>query len=527
MTLHRSSQFPLSLNRLLFAFLLLIAALPIIPVQPVFASHSALAVATPFYAVYTVQTGDTLSAIARRNGSTVTELVSLNRLSNANRIRVGQMILVPAAVENRGSTISYTVRRGDTIYSLARRYDTTVGLLLWLNEMTNPNLIRIGQTLIVPGSVSPGTPSPTRIRFAAGSSSATVTGTISGGNRACYIFGAAAGQTATIQITSPGNLANFDFAPVDLAINGGFPFKRIVNEDRTFSQLLPATADYLICVATPSEPVSYTLTLTIPPLVAACTTPSAAIRSTDWDSVIASDPALTHELIGGETYVTVTGAATAVGGRPLTTMVVYGDFDDNCVEEAALPLDSGGTAGATGYLVYRAGSPTPQLIAWGDSYKLALSVNANRLVVTSALYAGWEPNCCPSGFAHDSYRLVGDVLTLVSHTTEGMPGMQTATVEQFYSNLNSHDFASAYALLSPTFQASNPFATWQAGYDNTVSFAVTVSADPAVSNRVQVTINAVESSAGGGTVNRTYVGYWDLIWSDGGWLLHQGVFHLG
>lgn len=515
------------LTRLCLALLLIVVALPMLPLQTAQASPAPRPVSATVYAIYTVQSGDTLAAIARRTSTTVNNLVALNRLTNANQIKVGQTLLVPAAVESRGSTTTYTVRRGDTLYSLARRYNTTVGVLLWLNGITNPNRIRVGQILTVPGSGGTGEPAPVRINFPPGGTSATVTGTISAGSRACYVFGAAAGQTATLQITSPGNLANFDFAPVDLAVNGGFPFKRIVNEDRTFSQLLPVTGDYITCVATPTGPVGYSLTVTIPPLTAGCTTPDMAIRSTDWNSVVTSDPALTHEVIGGRHYVTVIGSPSGVSGSPLTSNVVYGDFDDNCVEEAALPLDSGGTAGSTGYLVYRAGSPQPHLIAAGDGYKLALSVSSNRLVVTTALYAGWEPNCCPSGFGHATYRLTGDTLTLVSNTTEGIPGMTVATVEQFYALLNSRDFVNAYALLSPTFQGANPFGSWQAGYTNTVSFSVTVTADPGVANRVQVTINAVETAAGGGTVNRTYVGTWDLIWSGSGWLLHSGAFHLG
>lgn len=515
------------LTRLCLALLLIAVAVPMLPAQMAQASTAQRPVTAAAYAIYTVQAGDTLAAIARRTSTTVNALVALNRLTNANQIRVGQIILVPAALENRGSTTTYTVRRSDTLYSLARTYNTTVGVLMWLNGITNPNRISVGQRLLVPGTGGTGEAAPVRIRFPAGGTSATVTGTIRAGSRACYSFGAAAGQTATLQITSPGNLANFDFAPADLAVNGGVPFKRIVNEDRTFSQLLPVTGDYIACVATPTGPVGYSLTVTIPPLTAACITPNTAIRSTAWDSVITSDPALTHETIGGRPYVTVIGSPSGVSGSPLTSIVVYGDFDDNCVEEAAIPLDSGGTAGATGYLVYRAGTPQPHLIAAGDGYKLALSVSSNRLVVTTAVYSGWEPNCCPSGFAHATYRLVGDGLTLVSNTTEGIPGMTVATVEQFYALLNSRDFVNAYALLSPAFQGANPFAGWQAGYNNTVSFSVTVTADPGVVNRVQVTINAVENAAGGGTVNRTYVGSWDLIWSGSGWLLHSGAFRVG
>jgi len=514
------------LMQMIVALLLVALTTPMLPAAPLFAATSQRPVAAALYAVYTVQRGDTLSAIARRTGSTVPALVALNRLTNANQIRVGQIILVPATVEDRGSTTTYVVQRRDTLSALARRYNTTIGVLMWLNGITNPNNIRVGQSLLVPGSGGIGS-APIRIRFPAGGTSATVTGTVNVGDRACYVFYAAAGQTATLQITSPGNVANFDFAPADLAVNGGVPFKRLVNEDRTFSQLLPVNGDYIACVATGSGPVTYSLTVTIPPLTTGCPAPDIAIRSTDWNSVIASDPALTREVIEGKTYVTVIGSPSGVGGFPLTDMVVYGDWDENCVEEAAFPLDSGGTAGTIGYLVYRTGTPQPRLIASGDGYKLSLSVSGNRLIVTNALYAGWEPNCCPSGFSHATYRLAGDVLTLVSSTTEGITGMQVATVEQFYNNLNSRDFAAAYALLSPAFQGANPFAAWQAGYNNTVSFTVTVGADPGVANRVLVTINAVETVAGGGTVNRTYVGSWEMIWGGAaGWLLNSGSFRL-
>ncbi|MFN8491657.1 MAG: LysM peptidoglycan-binding domain-containing protein [Caldilineaceae bacterium] len=526
MIANRNKIFRAWLVRLLLALLLLGAIAPALPVQPALASANESPLAAPAYAIYTIQPGDTLFAIARRSGSTVPALVGLNQLSNPNQIHVGQLILIPAATEDRGSTTNYTIRRGDTLYSLARTYNTTIGVLMWLNNLSNPNQINVGQKLIVPGSGSPSNPAPTRIKFPAGGTSATVTGTISVGQRACYVFGALAGQTATLQITSPGNLANFDFAPADLAVNGGFPFKRLVNEDRTFSQLLPVTGDYVACVATPSGTVSYSLKITIPPVSAGCPSPNKAIRSTDWNSVVNSDPALKHEVIGGKQYVTVIGSPSSVSGYPLLDQVVYGDFDGNCVEEAALPLESGGTAGATGYLVYRAGSPKPHLIASGDGYKLALSVTPGRLVVTTALYAGWEPNCCPSGLTHTTYRLAGDVLTQVSSTTDGFPAMEAPTVEQFYAYLSSHDYASAYAMFSPAFQASHPFPAFKAGYSNTVSFTTEVSGSPAAIDRVQVTIHAVERRAGGGTVNRTYVGTWDLIWGGSGWLLDRGVFHV-
>ncbi|MEZ4867068.1 MAG: LysM peptidoglycan-binding domain-containing protein [Caldilineaceae bacterium] len=126
---------------------------------------------------------------------------------------------------------------------------------------------------ITGGSVAPtptatpvaATP-PQRVHFAAGATSATVTGTVTFPQRNCYVLGAQAGQEMTVQITSPGNTANFLVSAVDISLIGGFPLKRLENEDRSWSGPLPATTDYLICVATPSGSVNYSLVITIPPL---------------------------------------------------------------------------------------------------------------------------------------------------------------------------------------------------------------------------------------------------------------------
>src|SRR5436190_23604762 len=56
---------------------------------------------------------------------------------------------------------SYIVQRGDTLYSLARRFGTTVDALMRLNNIANPNQIYVGQRLRIPGSASTATPTPT------------------------------------------------------------------------------------------------------------------------------------------------------------------------------------------------------------------------------------------------------------------------------------------------------------------------------------------------------------------------------
>jgi len=94
--------------------------------------------------IYTVKRGNTLSQIANRYGTCVEELVELNNIKNPNLIFVGQTIKIPVDVRE-----SYTVKRGDTLNKIAREYNTTVSEIVGLNRITNPNLIYPGEILII------------------------------------------------------------------------------------------------------------------------------------------------------------------------------------------------------------------------------------------------------------------------------------------------------------------------------------------------------------------------------------------
>jgi LysM repeat protein len=105
---------------------------------------------------YVVQRGDTLFSIARRFGTTIAAIAQANGLSNPRYIRAGQRLLIPGAYPAcvppstvPGATV-YIVRRGDTLYSIARRYHTTVAAIAWANGIANPNHIWVGQRLIIP-----------------------------------------------------------------------------------------------------------------------------------------------------------------------------------------------------------------------------------------------------------------------------------------------------------------------------------------------------------------------------------------
>ncbi|MCI9016725.1 MAG: LysM peptidoglycan-binding domain-containing protein [Clostridia bacterium] len=101
---------------------------------------------------YIVKKGDTLGSIANRYNTTVNELVKLNNIENPNLIYVGQKILITASDKPNNDLKIYIVKRGDTLSKIAKKYKTTVNELVRLNNIKNPNLIYIGQKLIITSS---------------------------------------------------------------------------------------------------------------------------------------------------------------------------------------------------------------------------------------------------------------------------------------------------------------------------------------------------------------------------------------
>lgn len=111
---------------------------------------------------YVVKSGDTLSEIAVRAGTTVQKLVELNNIKNPDLIRVGQVLkLKESAKETTNKTTNinvqtYTVKKGDTLSEIAQKFNTTVNELVKLNNIKNPNLIYVGQKLKIKGSKEAG-----------------------------------------------------------------------------------------------------------------------------------------------------------------------------------------------------------------------------------------------------------------------------------------------------------------------------------------------------------------------------------
>ena len=116
--------------------------------------------------VHVVRRGETLYSIARRYGTTVGAIMRANNLRSYT-IYVGQRLTIPVSRSSRSSgsdrlnplnPLTYVVQPGDTLYSIARRFGTTVWAIARANGIANPNSIRRGQRLIIPGRSTTPTP---------------------------------------------------------------------------------------------------------------------------------------------------------------------------------------------------------------------------------------------------------------------------------------------------------------------------------------------------------------------------------
>ncbi|MGQ0604606.1 MAG: LysM peptidoglycan-binding domain-containing protein [Anaerolineales bacterium] len=120
--------------------------------------------ATPVFAdtTYVVQPGDNLARIAQRFGVNYAALVAANQITNPNLIQIGQTLVIPGVGGAAGPATggaTYVVQRGDNLARIAQRFGVPYAALLTANQITNPNLIQIGQTLVIPG-VAQSAPAP-------------------------------------------------------------------------------------------------------------------------------------------------------------------------------------------------------------------------------------------------------------------------------------------------------------------------------------------------------------------------------
>lgn len=93
------------------------------------------------YTNYTVKSGDNLYSIAKKFGTTVSKIKSLNNLTS-NNLSLNQVLKIPT------NTITYTVKKGDSLYSIAKQFGTTADAIKQKNNLKS-NLLSIGQELLI------------------------------------------------------------------------------------------------------------------------------------------------------------------------------------------------------------------------------------------------------------------------------------------------------------------------------------------------------------------------------------------
>ena len=124
----------------------------------VMATAAAMSVTSSAHAgTYVVRKGETLSGIAARHHTSVQALVRLNDLRDPNLIVAGQRLRIGGT--SRGPRI-HVVRSGETLSAIAARYGTSVSAVVRANRLSNPNLIRVGARLRVPRGSGARAPVP-------------------------------------------------------------------------------------------------------------------------------------------------------------------------------------------------------------------------------------------------------------------------------------------------------------------------------------------------------------------------------
>ncbi len=109
---------------------------------------------------YTIKSGDTIYKLAMKYNTTVEAILRVNPGINPNNLQIGQRICIPESGSGPGprcpvGTFEYTIRSGDTIYNLAMKYNTTVEAILRVNPGLDPNNLRVGQSICIPGQTPP------------------------------------------------------------------------------------------------------------------------------------------------------------------------------------------------------------------------------------------------------------------------------------------------------------------------------------------------------------------------------------
>ncbi|MBR3660556.1 MAG: LysM peptidoglycan-binding domain-containing protein [Bacilli bacterium] len=100
------------------------------------------------YIIYTIKKGDNLYSIAKRFNISLNDLINFNEMSST-LLTIGDELLIPT--NNSNLDITYIVKPNDTLYSIAKRYNISINMLKNKNNLEN-NMLQIGQKLIIPNT---------------------------------------------------------------------------------------------------------------------------------------------------------------------------------------------------------------------------------------------------------------------------------------------------------------------------------------------------------------------------------------
>ncbi len=200
-------------------------------------------------ATYTVQRGDYLTKIARTCGVSYSALLQANPwIIYPSLIYPGQVLNIPSSgIPVTGNQPgAYTVKSGDTLYSISQHFGLSVAEL----REANPNVgstISAGQVLQIPA----------RIRFATGNTAAIVQGQLGANSQHEYLLAASAGQTLEVTLSPATDLT--------LAIKGADGSTlQSASSNSIFRGVLPKTQDYILILSSGSSAVDYSLNVAIP-----------------------------------------------------------------------------------------------------------------------------------------------------------------------------------------------------------------------------------------------------------------------
>lgn len=106
---------------------------------------------------HVVKKNETLGGIAQRYGVSVSALQAYNGIANPNLLYVGKKLKIPSGNVRE---VTYTVKKGDSLGLIAKRFGVTASDLTLINKISRPDLIRVGQKLTIPISGSRRPPTP-------------------------------------------------------------------------------------------------------------------------------------------------------------------------------------------------------------------------------------------------------------------------------------------------------------------------------------------------------------------------------